>query len=233
MARITSITSVARSHPRERLYFLRTRPFAAAAQWGRRRRQLPSVDGTTPPPLEAVVPVAAIAPASLPAPTPTLPLAHTRQAGFEVAYTTDSIRRVRLYPHPNRLAVRVSDAAGAYPIAGLCPTTTANTTVFCHPDGTVRVQPGFGRPAFLVGSVRTAVPVAGENPGEWVMAAGERLYVVSPESFERLAPQLMALVNRRSRLLARTDVATLMGGIAARARVAPEDIAFAVITRLP
>ncbi len=163
---------------------------------------------------------------------PVLPLARERRAGYEVTYTADGIRRVRIFPgRRDGFALRVTDATGTYPQAGLCPSVAPGTTAWCHEDGTVRVQTTFGRPAFLAGSIRTALPVAGENPGECVLAPGERLYVVSPATFELLAPQLMTLVNRRSSARARPDVASLFGELVARAAVPPERIAGAVITR--
>lgn len=163
---------------------------------------------------------------------PLLPLARERRAGYEVTYTADGIHRVRIFPgRRDGFAVAVTDAAGTYPQAGLCPSVVPGTTAWCHDDGSVRVQATFGRPAFVAGSIRTALPVAGENPGECVLVPGERLYVVSPDTFELLAPQLMALVNRRTRSRARPDVAFLLGGLVARAQVAPERIAVAVIAR--
>lgn len=191
----------------------------------------PVVDGSTAPLMPANV-HALPAPAPVPAPATTMPVEGIQHAGYEVSYTTDRIHRVRLYTEPGRMAIRVSDAAGTYPQAVLCPSVSAATTVFAHADGTVRVHASFGRPAFLVGSVRTALPVSTENPGQWLMAPGERLYVVSPDTFQALAPQLMALVNRRSRLLTGTDLASLLGGLATRAGIDPQQLAVAMVTRL-
>jgi hypothetical protein len=144
---------------------------------------------------------------------------HVVGAGFEIAVHEGAGRVARVVPGSERVCVVVADSdhgtVGA-PLAADLPMRVGGCAcvVWGRSNGAIQVRASWAPPALLVTAEQTMMlPETPGTPGTSVMAAGDRLLVLSSSAYEAAPERMVRLLHEEPARLLAADADDLLRGL--------------------